>query len=70
MFFDDIISIHKAMTGNIFYKGNLLVIWDYIFEKAIWDYSDEKNLLNYLIYVFIRRSYIKDWRNICFMMPL
>ena len=70
MFSDAIISIHKVMTGNIFYKGILLVIWDYLIEKAIQDYSDEKKVLNFLIYVFIRSSYIEDWRNICLVMPL
>ena len=34
MFSDGIIIIHKAMTGNIYYKGNLLAIWDYIIEKT------------------------------------
>ena len=42
MFCDDIIIIDKAMTGNIYYKGNVLVIWDYLIEKAILDYRDEK----------------------------
>ena len=70
MFCDAIISIHKAMTGNIYHKGNLLVIWYYLIEKAIVDFNNVKKVLNYLIYVFIRSSYIEDWRNICFMMPL
>ena len=70
MFCDAIISIDKAMTGNIYCKGNLLVIWDYLIEKIILDFNNDKNVLNYLIYVFIKSSYIEDWRNICFMMPL
>ena len=56
MFFDAIISIDKAMTGNIFYKGILLVIWDYLIEKAILDYSDEKKVINFLIYIFMLSS--------------
>ena len=56
MFCDDIIGIHKAMTGNIFYKGNLLVIWVYLIEKAILDCINDKNVLNFLIYVFVRSS--------------
>ena len=70
MFYDDIISIDEEITGNIYYKENLLVIWDYLIEKAILDYSDEKKVINFLIYVFIRSSYIDDWRNVCFMMTL
>ena len=53
---DDIIGIDKAMTGNIYYKGNLLVIWDYFIEKAILDCINEKNVINLLIYVFIISS--------------
>ena len=56
MFCDAIICIDKAMTGNIFYKGNLLVIWDYLFEKAILDCNNDKNVLNFLIYVFVISS--------------
>ena len=70
MFCDAIISIHKAMTGNIYYKGNLLAIWDYLIEKAILDSINDKNVLNYLIYVFIICLYIEDWRTIYFMMTL
>ena len=54
MFYNAIISIHKAITENIYYKGNLLVIWDYFIEKAILHYNNDKNVLNFLIYVFIR----------------
>ena len=56
MFCVAIIIIHKAMTGNIYYKGNLVVIWDYLIEKATLDYSDEKNVINLLNYVFVRSS--------------
>ena len=37
-----IISIDKAMIVPIYYKGNLLVIWDYFIEKAILDCINEK----------------------------
>ena len=70
MFYDAIISIDREITGNIYCKGNLLVTLDYLIEKAILDFNNDKNVLNYLIYVFIKSSYIEDWRNICFMMPL
>ena len=53
MFCNDIISIDKAITGNIYYKGNLLGIWDYFIEKAILDCNNDKNVLNFLIYVFV-----------------
>ena len=53
MFYDDIISIDEEITGNIYYKGNLLVIWDYLIEKAILDCIDEKKVINFLIYVFM-----------------
>ena len=53
MFCDDIIIIHKAMTGNIYYKGNLLAIWDYLIEKAILDCNNDKKVINFLIYVFM-----------------
>ena len=56
MFCYAIVSIDLPMSGNIYYKGNLLVIWDYLIEKAIWDCIDDKNVLNFLIYVFIRSS--------------
>ena len=56
MFSVAIISIDEEITGNIYCKGNLLVIWDYLFEKAILDCIDEKNVLNFLIYVFVRNS--------------
>ena len=46
---DVIISIDKAISGNIYYKGNLLVIWDYFIEKAILDCIHDKNILNFLI---------------------
>ena len=64
MFFDAIISIHKVMTGNIYCKGNLLVICDYLIEKAILDCINDKNVLNFLIYAFMLSLYIEDWRNI------
>ena len=54
MFCDAIISIDKSITGNIYCKGNLLVICDYLIEKTILDCINDKNPLNYLIYVFIR----------------
>ena len=54
MFYDAIISIRKGMTGNIYYKGNLLVIWDYLFGKAILYFKNDNNVLNFLIYVSIR----------------
>ena len=56
MFCVAIIIIHKAMTGNIYYKGNLLVIWDYLIEKATLDCNNEKNVINLLNYVFVRSS--------------
>ena len=56
MFYDAIISIDKAISGNIYYKGNLLVIWDYLIEKAILDCNNDKNVLNFLIYVFVISS--------------
>ena len=56
MFHDAIISIHKVITGNIYYKGNLLVIWDYLIKNAILDCIKWKNILNFLIYVFIISS--------------
>ena len=56
MFCDGIISIDKAMKGNIYCKGNLLVIWDYLIEKAILDCINDKNVLNFLIYVFMLSS--------------
>ena len=55
MLYDAIISIHKAITGNIYYKENLLVIWDYLIEKAILQCNNDKNVLNFLIYVFVTR---------------
>ena len=70
MLYDAIISIHKAITGNIYYKENLLVIWDYLIEKAILHCNNDKNVLNFLNYVFLLSSYIEDWRNVCFVMPL
>ena len=54
MFYDAIISIDREITGNIYHKGNLLVIWDYLIEKTILDFNNVKNPLNFLIYVFIR----------------
>ena len=54
MFCDAIIIIDKAMTGNVYCKENFLVVWDYFIEKAIYDCIDDKNILNFLIYVFIR----------------
>ena len=56
MFCDAIISIDKAITGNMYYKRNFLVIWDYLIEKTILDYSDEKNVINILIYVSMLSS--------------
>ena len=56
MSYDAIIRIDKTMKGNIYYKGNLLGIWDYLIEKAILDCISDKNVLNFLIYVFIRSS--------------
>ena len=56
MFCDAIIGIDKVITGNIYYKRNLLVIWDYLIEKAILDCINDKNVLNILIYVFIISS--------------
>ena len=56
MFYDDIICIDEEIIGNIYYKGNLLVIWDYLIENSILDYSDEKNVTNFLIYVSVRCS--------------
>ena len=56
MFYDAIISIHKAITGNIYYKENLLVIWDYFIQKAILHCDNDKNLQNFLIYVFMLSS--------------
>ena len=53
---DAIISIDKAITGNIYYKRNVLVILDYLIEKAILDCNNEKKVLNFLIYVFVRSS--------------
>ena len=35
MFCDAIIRIDKEITENIYYKGNLLGIWDYLIEKAV-----------------------------------
>ena len=67
---DGIISIDKDITENIYYKGNLLVIWDYLIEKAILHCNNDKIVLNFLIYVFMLSSYIEDWRHICSMMPL
>ena len=60
MFYDAIISIDREITGNIYSKENLLVIYDYPIEKAILDFNNDKNVLNYLIYVFIKSSYIED----------
>ena len=54
MFCDAIIGIDKVNTGNIYCKGNLLFIWGYLIEKAILDCIDDKNVINFLIYVFIR----------------
>ena len=56
MFCDGIISIDREITVNIYYKGNLLVIWDYLFEKALLDCINDKNVLNFLIYVFMLSS--------------
>ena len=56
MFCYAIISIDKSMTWNIYYKGNLLVICDYLFEKAILDCIDDKKVINFLIYVFVGSS--------------
>ena len=56
MFYDAIISIDREITGNIYCKGNLLVIWDYLIEKAILDFNNVKKVLNYLIYVFMLSS--------------
>ena len=53
MFSDAIISIDLPMTGNIFYIGNLLVIWDYLIEKAILDCNNDKNVLNFLIFYLL-----------------
>ena len=51
---DGIISIDKAITGNIYYKRNVLVILGNVIEKAILDCNNDKNVLNFLIYVSIR----------------
>ena len=56
MFYDAIISIDKEITGNIYYKGNLVGIWDYFIEKAILHCNNEKNVPNFLIYVFMQSS--------------
>ena len=48
------------MTGNIYCKGNLLVIYDYLIEKAILDCINDKNVLNFLIYAFMLSLYIED----------
>ena len=53
---DAIIIIDKVMTENIYYKRNLLVVWDYLIEKATLDCIDDKNVINFLIYVLIRSS--------------
>ena len=39
---DAIISIDKEMTGNIYYNGNLLVIWDYLMAKGTLDCNNDK----------------------------
>ena len=49
MFYNAIISIDKAITGNIYYRGNLLVISEYIIEKAILHCINDKNVPNFLI---------------------
>ena len=54
MSYDAIIRIDKTMKGNIYYKGNLLGIWDYLIEKAVLHSNFDKIVLNFLIYVFIR----------------
>ena len=46
------------MTGNIYCRGNLLVILDYLIEKALLDWVEKKNVLNFLIYVFIHAKLI------------
>ena len=56
MFSDGIIIIDEEVTGNIYYKENLLVIWDYLIEKAILDCNNDKNALNFIICVFMLRS--------------
>ena len=53
---DAIIICHKAMTGNIYYKGISQGTWDYLIEKALLHCINEKNVLNFLIYVFIISS--------------
>ena len=56
VFYDAIISIDKAMTGNIHYKRNVHVIWGNVIEKAVLDCNNDKNVLNFLIYVFVISS--------------
>ena len=55
MFCDAIISIDKAMRGNKHYKRNVHVIWGNVIEKAVLDCNNDKNVLNFFIYVFVRR---------------
>ena len=56
MFCVAIISIDKEMKGYIYNNGNLLVVWDYLIDKAILNWVNDKYVLNFLIYVFIRSS--------------
>ena len=49
MFYDAIISIDREITGNIYSKENLLVIYDYPIEKAILDFNNDKNVLNKIV---------------------
>ena len=53
---DGIISIDKDITENIYYQRISQSTWDYLIEKATLDCINDKNVLNFLIYVLIRRS--------------
>ena len=53
MFYDAIISIDKVITGNIYYKRISQITWDYFIEKAVLHCNNDKNVLNFLIYVFV-----------------
>ena len=53
MFCDAIIITNKVMTGNTYYQWISQSTWDYLIEKATLDCIDDKNVLNFLIYVFM-----------------
>ena len=55
MFSDDIISIDEEITGNIYItNGFHRVLMIILLKKPILDCINDKNVLNFLIYVFMQ----------------